>query len=153
MRRSEKPISTGELFLVDEGILPEAIRKTIRVKEALRRGEDRTINDAVKRKGLSRSAFYKYKDFVHPFYVVGKEKVVTLRVMLEHRKGQLADLLHIIAKNGGSIVTINQSLPLQGVADITVSLETSKMTVDLNTLLDELKETDGVRRLQTMGFS
>ena len=68
-------------YLVREEILPEAIKKTIKVKEVLKRGEARTINEAVEKMGLSRSAYYKYKDFVFPFYEASKEKIVTSRKM------------------------------------------------------------------------
>ena len=75
-------------FLVREEILPEAIKKTIRVKEMLKRGDARTINEAVERMELSRSAYYKYKDYVFPFYEASKNKIVTLTFLLEHKKGE-----------------------------------------------------------------
>ena len=65
-------------YLVREEILPEAIKKTIKVKELLKRGEARTINEAVEKMELSRSAYYKYKDYVFPFYEASKEKIVQL---------------------------------------------------------------------------
>ena len=71
-------------YLVREEILPEAIKKTIKVKEILKRGEIKTINEAVERMGLSRSAYYKYKDYVFPFYEASKEKIITLSLLLEH---------------------------------------------------------------------
>ena len=70
-------------YLVREEILPEAIKKTIKVKEILKRGEIRTINEAVEKMGLSRSAYYKYKDYVFPFYEASKEKIITLSLLLE----------------------------------------------------------------------
>lgn len=70
-------------YLVREEILPEAIKKTIKVKEILKRGEIKTINEAVERMGLSRSAYYKYKDYVFPFYEASKEKIITLSLLLD----------------------------------------------------------------------
>ena len=67
-------------YLVREEILPEAIKKTIKVKEILKRGEIKTINEAVEKMGLSRSAYYKYKDFVFPFYEASREKIITLEI-------------------------------------------------------------------------
>ena len=118
-------------FLVREEILPEAIKKTIRVKEMLKRGDARTINEAVEKMELSRSAYYKYKDYVFPFYEASQNKIVTLTFLLEHKKGVLSSLLNTISNDSGSVLTINQGIPLQGVANATVSIETVNLAVDL----------------------
>lgn len=146
---SEK-VKSG-FFLVREEILPEAIKKTIRVKEMLKRGEARTINEAVEKMELSRSAYYKYKDYVFPFYEASQNKIITITFLLEHRKGVLSSLLNSISSEGGSIMTINQGIPLQGVANATVSIETLNLAVDLEALLDKLRLVDGVKRLEVLG--
>ena len=125
-------------FLVREEILPEAIKKTIRVKEMLKRGDARTINEAVEKMELSRSAYYKYKDYVFPFYEASRNKIVTLTLLLEHKKGVLSSVLNTISADSGSVMTINQGIPLQGVANATVSIETANLSVDLEALLDKL---------------
>jgi chorismate mutase len=136
---------------VKEDILPEAIKKTIKVKEILKRGEVKTINEAVVRLGLSRSAYYKYKDYVFPFYEASKDKIITLSLLLEHKSGVLSRVLNLIALDSGSIMTINQGIPLQGVANTTISIETKNMKVDLEALLDKLRMIDGVKRLEVLG--
>ncbi|MDR3563892.1 MAG: ACT domain-containing protein [Negativicutes bacterium] len=138
-------------YLVREEILPEAIKKTIKVKELLKRGDVRTINEAVEKMELSRSAYYKYKDFVFPFYEASKEKIVTLAVLLEHKPGVLSRVLNTIAGERGSILTINQGIPLQGVANATISVETMDLVIDLEALLDKLRMVDGVKRLEVLG--
>lgn len=138
-------------YLVKEDILPEAIKKTIKAKELLKRGEARTINEAVEAMQLSRSAYYKYKDFVFPFYEASKEKIVTLALLLEHKSGVLSRVLNSIALDGASVLTINQGIPLQGVANATVSLETIDLAIDLEALLDKLRMIDGVKRLEVLG--
>ena len=138
-------------YLVREEILPEAIKKTIKVKEILKRGEIKTINEAVEKMGLSRSAYYKYKDFVFPFYEASKEKIITLSLLLEHKSGVLSKVLNTVADDSGSIMTINQGIPLQGVANTTISIETKPLTVDLEALLDKLRMIDGVKRLEVLG--
>ncbi len=138
-------------FLVREEILPEAIKKTIKVKDLLKRGEARTINEAVEKMELSRSAYYKYKDYVFPFYEASREKIVTLALLLEHKPGVLSRVLNTIANEHGSILTINQGIPLQGVANATISLETAELSIDLEALLDKLRMVDGVRRLEVLG--
>ena len=149
---SNKPCyEKTSFYLVKEDILPEAIKKTIKVKEILKRGEVRTINEAVARMELSRSAYYKYKDYVFPFYEASKDKIITLSLLLEHKTGVLSRVLNLIATDSGSIMTINQGIPLQGVANTTISIETKNMTVDLEALLDKLRMIDGVKRLEVLG--
>jgi chorismate mutase len=138
-------------YLVREEILPEAIKKTIKVKELLKRGEARTINEAVEKMELSRSAYYKYKDYVFPFYEASKEKIVTLALLLEHKPGVLSRVLNTIANERGSVLTINQGIPLQGVANATISIETVELAIDLEALLDKLRMVDGVKRLEVLG--
>ena len=146
-------MNTGksEFFLVKGDILPEAIKKTIRVKELLKRGDARTINEAVDKMGLSRSAYYKYKDYVFPFYEASQNKIVTLTFLLEHKKGVLSSVLNTISRDSGSVLTINQGIPLQGVANATISIETVNLTIDLEALLDKLRMVDGVKRLEVLG--
>ncbi|MBQ1913685.1 MAG: ACT domain-containing protein [Selenomonadaceae bacterium] len=138
-------------FLVKEDILPEAIKKTIRVKEMLKRGDARTINEAVERMNLSRSAYYKYKDYVFPFYEASQNKIVTLTFLLEHKKGVLSSVLNTISAHSGSVLTINQGIPLQGVTNATISIETLNLSVDLEALLDKLRLVNGVKRLEVLG--
>ena len=138
-------------FLGREEILPEAIKKTIRVKEMLKRGEARTINEAVEKMELSRSAYYKYKDFVFPFYEASRDKIVTLALLLEHKQGVLSRVLNTISADSGSVLTINQGIPLQGVANATVSIETADLVIDLEALLDKLRMVEGVKRLEVLG--
>ena len=138
-------------YLVREEILPEAIKKTIKVKELLKKGEVRTINEAVEMLNLSRSAYYKYKDYVFPFYEASKEKIVTLALLLEHRSGVLSNVLKVLANEHGSVLTINQGSPLQGVANATLSIETMELAVDLEALLDKIRVIEGVKRLEVLG--
>ncbi len=100
---------------------------------------------------LSRSAYYKYKDYVFPFYEASRNKIVTLTFLLEHKKGVLSSVLNTISNDSGSVMTINQGIPLQGVAHVTVSIETVNLTVDLEALLDKLRMVDGVKRLDVLG--
>ena len=149
-KNTEQKTQSG-FFLVQEQILPEAIKKTIRVKAMLKRGDARTINEAVDSMGLSRSAYYKYKDYVFPFYEASRNKIISLTLLLEHKKGVLSSVLNTISADSGSVLTINQGIPLQGVANATVSIETANLSVDLEALLDKLRMVDGVKRLEVLG--
>lgn len=148
---TDKQYKRNGFFLVREEILPEAIKKTIKVKEMLKRGEARTINEAVDAVDLSRSAYYKYKEYVFPFYEASRDKIVTISFLLEHRNGVLSQLLNIISQANGSVLTINQGIPLQGVANATVSFETAALNMDLEALIDELRMATGVRKLEILG--
>ena len=103
--------------------------------------------------GISRSTYYKYKDYVFPFYEASQNKIVTLTFLLEHKKGVLSSVLNTISSDSGSVMTINQGIPLQGVANATVSIETANLSVDLEALLDKLRMVDGVKRLEVLGQS
>lgn len=142
---------TSGLFLVREEILPEAIKKTIKVKELLKRGEVRKINQAVAMMNLSRSAYYKYKDYVFPFYEATRDKIVTLSLLLEHKSGVLSKVLNAISHDSGSVLTINQGIPLQGIANTTISIETDNLRVDLEEMLEKIRAIDGVKRLELLG--
>ena len=136
------------LFLVYEDILPEAIKKTIRVKEMLKRGDASTINEAVAKMDLSRSAYYKYKDYIFPFYEASQDKILTFNLLIEHRKGVLSQVLNAIYKDSGNVLTINQEIPLQGVANVTISVETDTLSRGLEPFLDKIRNLNGVRRLE-----
>ena len=127
-------------YLVKEDILPSAIKKTIKVKEMLRRHDNMTINDAVSKMGLSRSAYYKYKDFVLPFYEASINKIVSVSFVLDNKQGVLSNVLNMISEDKGNVLTINQGIPLQGVAVATISIETKNMNIDLEALLIQHRE-------------
>lgn len=137
-----------KFYLVREDILPEAIKKTIKVKEILKRHQTRT---AVQMMDLSRSAYYKYKDYVSPFYDVTQGKIVTLSVMIFDRPGELSQVLNTVAANNGSILTINQGIPLQGMAAVSLSIETKDMTVSVEDLMKTLEKLSGVSKVNIIG--
>ena len=147
MSKSEK----NGYFLVREEILPEAIKKTIRVKEMLKRGDARTINEAVERMELSRSAYYKYKDYVFPFFEASRNKIIAINMLLSNKPGVLSSVLNTISADQGNVLTINQGIPQQGVANVAVTIETALLTIDLEALLDKLRMVEGVKRLEILG--
>ncbi|WP_227766177.1 ACT domain-containing protein [Zhaonella formicivorans] len=140
-------------FLVSADILPEAIKKTAEVKEILTKKEAATINEAVEKVGISRSAYYKYKDGVFPIHAAGASKITTISLILEHRSGILSQVINTIAQFQGNILTINQSIPLQGVANVTISLETGNMLQSIEELLQGLKQINGVKKVEIIGNS
>lgn len=139
------------VYLVREEILPKAIKKTILAKELINSGEVRTVNEAVVKANLSRSAYYKYKDYVYSFFEATRDKIVTLSMLLRHRRGTLQAVLQVIAEEGGNIMTIDQDLPARGTATVNISLETAKLHNGLQTLLERVDVVDGVEKLEVIG--
>lgn len=146
-----KQDSSYKFYLVREDILPEAIKKTIKVKEILKHHQTKTINEAVQMMDLSRSAYYKYKDYVFPFYDVTQGKIVTLSIMIFDKPGELSQVLNTIAVNNGSILTINQGIPLQGMADVSISIETKEITIPVDELIKKLEKLSGVSKVKIIG--
>ena len=142
---------TNDFLIVSKNILPEAIIKTAKAKELLVKGDVYTINDAVERVGLSRSAYYKYKDGVFPFYEASREKIITISLILENKAGVLSYVLNFIASVKGNVLTINQGIPLQGIANVSVSIETAGMADTPENLLAGLGDIDGVRKIEVIG--
>lgn len=137
--------------MVSKDILPEAILKTAQAKELLAKGDVYTVNDAVERVGISRSAYYKYKDGVFPFYEASKEKIITISLILENMAGVLSTALNFIASFRGNVLTINQGIPLQGIANVSISIETAGMIDTPENLLAGLGEINGVRKIEVIG--
>jgi len=140
-----------KFYLVREDVLPEAMKKTIEVKEMLERGKAESIADAVLKVDLSRSAFYKYRDTVYPFSTIQKEKIISLFFHLEDRSGALSNLLRVVAASGCNVLTIHQTIPLQSRANVTLSLNTSNMTTELDDLLSELRKLEFVEKVDVLG--
>lgn len=142
-----------KFYMVNKDILPEAILKTAIVKELLARGEALTVNEAVEKVGISRSAFYKYRDGVFPFYQASKEKIVTISLNLEHKTGILSNVLNTVAQQKGNILTINQGIPLQSIANVTMSIDTNEIVVDIEDIIQRLLQIEGVKKVEIVGQS
>lgn len=139
-----------KFFLVRSDVLPEAMKKTIEAKELLQYGKVKTIFDAVKQVDLSRSAYYKYKDTVFPFRAIVQEKIITLFFHMEDRTGTLSKLLKIVAEYGYNVLTIHQTIPIQGKANVTLSLDISYNEQGVGELIHTLKNLDFVERVDML---
>lgn len=137
-------------YLVDADMLPEIFLKVADAKERLQTGEAATVADAVSQVGISRSAFYKYKDAVHPFQDLKRGHIITFSLMLRDRPGALSGVLGVFAQCSANILTINQSIPVNGAANVTISAETSAMTVEMESMLARLQDAEGVIRAEAL---
>jgi len=140
-----------KFYLVREDVLPEAMKKTIEAKEMLDRGKVDSVWDAVQKVDLSRSAFYKYRDTVFPFHTVVKERLISLFFHLEDRSGTLSHLLSVVASAGCNVLTIHQTIPLQGRANVTLSLNTGEMSMEIDELLTLLRKLEFVEKVEVLG--
>ncbi len=134
-----------EYYLVKAEMLPEVFCKVMAVKRLLSSGKAVSINEAVKRIGLSRSAYYKYKDAVLPFYETTQGRLVTLIFTVENFPGILSGIINSLANAKANVLTINQNIPINGLADVSVSIETDRMNTKIKNLLDNLERIPGVR--------
>lgn len=142
--------TTPKFYLVEASMLPEIFLKVMEAKELLQTGEASTVGDAVNKVGISRSAFYKYKDSITAFQDLKHGHILTFQVLLRDQAGRLSSVLSIFAECGTNILTINQSIPVSGCATITISAETGGMTVDMEELMDRLLACDGIIRAEVL---
>ena len=137
---------TPEYYLVDRKVLPEVFIKVMEVKQRLNTGESVSVNEAVRKTGLSRSAYYKYKDSVLPFYEATSGKKVTLLISVENFQGILSSIIQIVARSRANILTINQNIPINGLADISISIETASMFGSVDDVMNDIGKLAGVRK-------
>lgn len=139
-------VKESTYFLVDASVLPEVFSKVIEVKKLLGADSRKPVNEAVKEAGISRSAFYKYKDFVFPFYETSRGKVITLMFVVEDFSGILSNIIKEIAAANANILTINQNIPINGLADIIISIETNNMVKSIKEMMEDIGKIEGVRK-------
>jgi len=137
-------------FIVEAGALPEIYRKVAEAKRLLDTGEAGTVHQATQMTGISRSAFYKYKDAVRPFNDMLQGRIVTFQMMLRDEPGVLSVVLNLFAATGGNILTINQGIPASGCAAVSIGAETSGLSVSLEELLSRLADLSGVLRCEIL---
>ncbi len=140
----------AKLYLVNGAMLPEIFLKVTAAKELLETGEANTVAEAVSLVGISRSAFYKYKDAIHPFRDMKQGRIITFHVLLRDKMGVLSTLLTIFANSGANILTINQSIPTNGTAVVTISAEIRDMTMSCEELMASLKQAAGIIKVEVL---
>ena len=140
----------SRFYLVEAGLLPEIFLKVMEAKELLQTGECATVGEAAARVGISRSAFYKYKDGITAFQDLLGGRILTINVLLRDQTGLLSMVLGIFARCGANILTINQSLPVNGCAAVTISAETAGMTESVEMLMEDLLHAEGVLKAEIL---
>lgn len=136
--------NTHRYFIVEASALPEIFLKVAEAKRLLSTGEASTVNDATRLTGISRSAFYKYRDAVIPFQHMMSGRVITFQLLLHDEPGALSGLLTIFAEHSANILTINSIVPTNGCAVVTIAAETMGLDLSVEALLGLLRSARGV---------
>ena len=135
-------------YLVAAEALPEIFIRVAEAKRMMQTGEAETVGAATKLAGISRSAFYKYKDAVQPFNDMKSEHIITFYTLLKDVSGTLSRVLNVFAASGANILTINQSIPTNGCAAVTISAETSGMEKSLEQLIGDISSLENVIKFE-----
>ena len=137
-------------FVVKQRAVPEVLLKVVEAKKLLESEQVMTVQEAAERVGISRSSFYKYKDDILPFYDNTKGKTVTFVMQMDDRQGLLSDLLHVVAVYRANILTIHQSMPVNGVATLTLSAEVRADTGNVARMVEEMEEQQGIHYVKIL---
>ena len=139
-----------QFYIVEASALPEVFIKVAETKRLLQTGEAATVNDATRMTGISRSAFYKYRDSVLPFQNMMNGRIITFQFLMHDRKGQLAALLNIFTECKANIQTINSIIPTNGSAVVTISAETIDLTVSIEEFLRMINQVPGLIKAEIL---
>lgn len=142
-----------EFYIVDKNILPASIQKVIEVNELI---QSKKISkyEAIKEVGISRSTYYKYKDYIKPFFEENKDTVFTIYLSLEDKSGVLSKVLDIIADSEMNILTIIQNIPVDGIAHTSIAVHSTKEGLkELETTLENIKGIKEVKEIRIIGNS
>ncbi len=137
-------------FIIEAQALPEIFLKVAEAKQALELSEVQTVNQAVRQAGISRSAYYKYKDAIRPFQDMLHGRIVTFQLILKDQPGNLSSILSQFADAGANILTINQSIPTGSRAAVTIAAETGGMQDGLDTLLQQIEQNESVLKCEIL---
>ena len=141
----------GKLLLVDASVLPDVFEKVLQAKRLLASGEASSASEAARMAGISRSAFYKYKNTVFPYDADGEGHILTVHFVLTDRPGVLSSVLAAFAQAGANVLTVNQDIPADGAASVSVSARTDRLQMPIEQFLQQLKLLSGVRRISRTG--
>ena len=130
----------GDYLVIDKKVLPEVFEKVINTKKLIQEGKIKGVTEATKICGISRSVYYKYKDFVFEFSQMSNGRKATFNMIIKHEKGVLSNILNIISEEGGNVLAIDQGIPINKTANLSLTIDISTMDKELTTILDDLRK-------------
>lgn len=139
-------------YIVDQEILPDVLDKVVQARTLLQNGEVKQVSEAVKRVGISRGTYYKYKDYVFLPSLGMSERKAVISLMLHHDKGILSEVLNTMSSENANILTINQNIPIHDWASVVISFDLSEMNISIDDLLAKLRDCRGVSNLQLIAI-
>lgn len=147
----EKTTEKNKYYVVKERAVPEVLLKVVQAKRLLDSEKVSTVQEAAEQTGISRSSFYKYKDDIFPFHEQARGKTITFIIQMDDEPGLLSAVLQTIAKFYGNILTIHQSIPINGVATLTLSVDILPGRGDAEAMVEDIERTEGIHYLKLQG--
>ena len=141
---------TTKYFVVKQKAIPEVLLKVVEAKRLLESEKVLTIQEAVDAVGISRSSFYKYKDDIFPFHDNSQGTTITLTFQMDDEPGILSDVLKVIAEYRANILTIHQSIPINGIASLTLSIQVLQTTGDISRMIEQLEGQPSVHHVKIL---
>ena len=138
-------------YVVTERAVPEVLQKVVEAKKLLDSGRVLTVQEAAEQTGISRSSFYKYKDDIFPLHEQAKGKTITFIIQMDDEPGILSNVLKSVAEFHGNILTIHQSIPISGVATLTLSVDILPGAGDAEAMVEHIEQTEGIHYLKILG--
>ena len=137
-------------FVLKEKAVPEVLRKVVEAKRLIESGRCISVQEATDRVGISRSSFYKYKEDIFPFHDNVKGKTITMVIQLEDEPGILSEILQTVARYHANILTIHQSIPVNGSASLTLSVDVLPETGDVSEMVEVMEKTQGIQYVKIL---
>ena len=141
----------NKFYVLKEKAVPEVLLKVVEAKRLIESGRVASVQEAAEKVDISRSSFYKYKDDIFPFHDNAKGKTITFVLQMEDEPGLLSMVLKIVAEFSANILTIHQSIPINGLASLTMSIEVLPTTGDASAMIEKIEEQSGVHYLKILG--
>ncbi|WP_054608561.1 ACT domain-containing protein [Apilactobacillus kunkeei] len=137
----------SKYYIVDDSLLPEAFGKVIEARKMIDNGEVRNVSEAVKKVGISRASYYKYKDYVYEAQQSSWQRKAVISFLLSHKSGILSKVLNSISNRDANILTINQNIPINDSASVVISLDLSQMDGTIDELIADISAIDGTNKV------
>ena len=147
----EKTTQKKKYFVVRERAVPEVLLKVVQAKKLLDSEKVSTVQEAAEQTGISRRYFYKYKDDIFPFHEETRGKTITFIIQMDDEPGILSVVLQTIAHFHGNILTIHQSIPINGIATLTLSVDILPGEGDAEAMIEEIESQEGIHYLKILG--
>lgn len=137
-------------FVLKQKAVPEVLLKVVEAKRLLDSGKAVSVQEATESVGISRSSFYKYKDDIFPFHDNAKGRTITMVIQLDDEPGLLSVVLRTVADYHANILTIHQSIPVNGIASLTLSIDVLQDTGDISQMVETIEQQQGIHYLKIL---